>query len=274
MAETTSSPGRPRARDVAQRLLDRTPLRPRVALLLGTGHASIANQLKDKVAFHTDDLPGDMHFSSPLLIGLLEGVPVAVADSPLASYEGYKKHDITWPVRVLRALGAEILILTAGAASLSRQLEAGGIAVLEDHINLSGIHPLHQANDDTPGPIFPDMSEPYKRELIEVARETGFRAGITCMPGVFAGVAGPSLPTRAEYRFLRMIGADLVGMSLIPEVIAAVHSGFQVLALVGITQQVVDDSRTATSIESMLDAADLAAPRMASLLVGLVSSLQ
>lgn len=272
MAEPNSPPGRLRARDVAQQLLDRTPLRPRIAMLLGTGHASIANQLKEKVAFHADELPGDMHFTSPLLIGLLEGVPVAVADSPLASYESYRKNDVTWPVRVLRALGAEVLILTAGAASLSRQLDAGSIAVLEDHINLTGIHPL-QGNDDGQGPSFPDMSEPYRHVLIELARETAVRGGIPCMPGVFAGIAGPSLPTRAEYRFLRQIGADLVGMSLIPEVIAAVHAGLQVLALVGITQQVVDDSRSTASIEAMLDAADLAAPRMASLLVGIVGSL-
>lgn len=271
MAETTPSPARPRARDVAQQLLDRTPLRPRVAMLLGTGHASIANQLKDKVAFHADEL-GDHTLASPLLIGLLEGVPVAVADAPLATFESSRKHDVNWSVRVLRALGAEVLILTAGAASLSRQLDAGSLAVLEDHINLSGLQPL-TGSDDGSGPIFPDMSEPYQRELIELARETALRGGIPCLPGVFAGIPGPSLPTRAEYRFLRHAGADLVGMSLIPEVIAAVHAGFQVLALVGITQQIADDSRSPASIEAMLDAADLAAPRMASLLVGIVGSL-
>jgi purine-nucleoside phosphorylase len=263
-----------RARDVAQHILERTSLRPRIAMLLGAGHASIANQLKDKFAVHGEDLPNGLQFPSPLLIGTLEGNIVAVADAPLAPYEGHSPAEVTFPVRVLRALGCEILIFTAGAASLSQQLEPGTVAVVEDHINLSGIHPLHGPNDDQLGPRFPDMSEPYRQRLCALARQVALRAGIPCLSGVFAAVPGPSLPTRAEYRFLRQIGADLVGMSLVPEVLAAVHAGFQVLALVGITQQVVPGRTSMASIEQMLDAADLAAPRMASLLVGIVGALR
>lgn len=260
------------ARDVVQFVQERTPLRPRVAMLLGSGHASITNQLKDKVTLHGDDLPGaPLH--SPLHIGLLEGVAVAVADAPLASYEGLSGADLALPVRVLRALGSDLLILTAGAASLSQQLEPGTIAVVEDHINFSGMHPLVGPNDEQVGPRFPDMSDPYAREWREVARDVALRLGIPCLPGVFAAVAGPSMPTRAEYRFLRLTGVDLVGMSLVPEAIAAVHSGFQVLALVGITQQLLAGKSSQVSIESMIDAADLAAPRMASLLVGVVGAM-
>ncbi|MEO6595091.1 MAG: purine-nucleoside phosphorylase [Planctomycetota bacterium] len=259
------------ARDVAQFVHERSPLRPRVAMLLGTGHASIANQLKDKVVLQGDDLPG-CQLSSPLLIGLLERVPVAVADAPLATYEGHSATELALPVRVLRALGCDLLILTAGAASLSQQIEPGTIAVVEDHINLSGVQPLMGPQDDQSGPRFPDMSEPYSREWIEVARDVALRAGIPCLPGIFAAVAGPSMPTRAEYRFLRQAGADLVGMSLVPEVIAAVQAGFQVLALAGITQQLVAGRSAQVSIEAMIDAADLAAPRMASLLVGVVAA--
>lgn len=266
-----TTPQRKLARDAAQLLHDRTSLRPKVGMLLATGHASVANQLKDKVALHADDLPGaSLH--APLLVGTLEGVPVAVADAPLAAYEGYTAADLAFPVRVLKAIGCDLLILTAGAASLSQQIDPGAIAVIEDHINLSGMHPLIGPNDDQLGPRFPDMSEPYAREWQEVARDVAIRAGIPCLPGVFAAVAGPSLPTRAEYRFLRQAGADLVGMSLVPEVLAAVHVGFQVLALVGVTQQVVPGRPTTVSIEAMLDAADLAAPRMASLLVGIVAA--
>jgi purine-nucleoside phosphorylase len=261
---------RQRARDAAQHLLSRTPLRPRIAMLLGSGHASIANQLKDKVPFHADDLPTGLRGGAPLLVGVLEGVPVAVADAPMATHDGLSPLEIAYPVRVLHALGCETLILTAGAASLSQQLEPGTIAVVEDHVNLSGIQPLSASDED--GPRFPDMSEPYSRELIEHAREVANGIGIPCLPGVFAAVPGPSLPTRAEYRFLRQIGADLVGMSLVPEVIAGVHAGFKILALVGITQQVVDGRSPAATIEAMLDAADLAAPRIASLLVGVVTS--
>ncbi len=259
------------ARDVAKFVHDRTPLRPRIAMLLGSGHASIANQLKEKVVLPGDDLPGaPLH--SPLLVGLLEGVPIAVADAPMSIYEGLSATELALPVRVLKALGSELLILTAGAASLCQQIEPGMIAVVEDHLNLSGIHPLIGPNDDQLGPRFPDMSEPYSREWQEIARDVALRAGIPCLPGVFAAVAGPSMPTRAEYRFLRQAGADLVGMSLVPETIAAVHAGFEVLALAGVTQQLSAGKSPQVSIEAMIEAADLAAPRMASLLVGIVAA--
>ncbi len=266
-------PVRQRARDAAQSILARTNLRPRVAMLLGTGHASIANQLRNKTSLHADDVPDDLSANAPFLLGTLEDVPVALADAPLAPYDGCSSDTLTFPVRVMRAMGADLLILTAGAASLIPQHEPGGLAVLEDHINLSGIHPLHGPNDDQLGPRFPDMSEPYPRRWQVEAREVAVRVGVPCLPGVFAAVPGPSLPTRAEYRFLRRIGADLVGMSLVPEVLTAVHSGFQVLALVGITQQVLPDQPQTASIETMLEAADLAGPRMASVLVGLMAGI-
>jgi purine-nucleoside phosphorylase len=264
------APSRHLAREIAQFIHDRTPLRPRVAMLLGSGHASIANQLKEKVVLHGDDLPGSpLH--SPLLVGLLEGVPVAVADAPFAAFEGLSASELALPVRVLKAMGCDLLVLTAGAASLCQQIEPGTIAVVEDHLNFSGLHPLVGPNDDQVGPRFPDMNEPYAREWMEIARDVAVRAGIPCTPGVFAAVAGPNMPTRAEYHFLRQSGADLVGMSLVPEALAAVHAGFQVLALVGVTQQVLPGRSTQVSIESMIDAADLAAPRMATLLVGIVA---
>ena len=261
-------PYRQLSRHLLDLLEDRTALRPRIAMLLGSGHASIANQLKDKVVIHGDDLPGDP-LPSPILVGILEGTAVAVADAPLASYEGHSSAELAQPVRMLKALGCELLVLTAGAASLSQQIEAGGIAVVEDHLNLSGVHPLVGPNDDQIGPRFPDMSEPYSLRWSEIAREVAWKAGVPCVPGVFAAMAGPSMPTRAEYRFLRQAGADLVGMSLVPEAIAGVHAGFQVLALVGVTQQIVPGGASRVSIEEMIDAADLAAPRMATLLVGL-----
>jgi purine-nucleoside phosphorylase len=259
------------AREIAQFVHARTNLRPRIAMLLGSGHASIANQLKEKVVLHGDDLPGSP-LSSPLLVGLLEGVPVAVADAPFAVYEGLSGGELALPVRVLKALGCDLLILTAGAASLSQQIDLGTIAIVEDHINFSGLHPLIGPNDESVGPRFPDMNEPYAREWMDVARDVALRANIPCMPGVFAAVAGPSMPTRAEYRFLRQAGADIVGMSLVPEAIAAVHAGFQVLALAGVTQLVLAGRTTQVSIESMIEAADLAAPRMATMLVGIVGA--
>jgi purine-nucleoside phosphorylase len=144
--------------------------------------------------------------------------------------------------------------------------------VITDHIGLSTVNPLLGRNIPELGPRCPDMSEPYRRQWIDVARDVALRAGVPCATGVFAAIPGPSMPTRAEYRFLRQAGADLVGMSLVPEVLAAVHAGFDVLALVGVTQQVLAGRSTQVSIEAMIDAADLAAPRMASMLVGIATA--
>jgi purine-nucleoside phosphorylase len=268
----TSEPLRVRAREAADALMQRLGARPRVAMMLGTGHTSISGQLKNKQHVRQEDMPSGMRFAqgTPLITGELEGVPVVLSDAPLSSFEGHAPAEVTFPVRVLHAMGAELLILTAGAASLTRQLEPGTIAVVEDHINMSGIHPLQGPNDELLGPRFPDMSDPYTAKWRERARSVAAEVGISLLPGVFAAVPGPSLPTLAEYRFLHRIGADLVGMSLVPEVLAAVHSGFEVLALVGVTQHVHLETRTPVSIEDMLDAADLAAPRMGALLTGIV----
>jgi purine-nucleoside phosphorylase len=252
-------------------LEERTALRPRVAMLLGSGHASIANQLEDKVIIPGDEVPG-MPLPTPILVGILEGMSVAVADAPLAAHDDLSASELAHPARALKALGCELLILTAGAASLSQQIEPGSVAVVEDHLNFSGIHPLVGPNDDQLGPRFPDMSEPYSRKWLEITRKVAIDAGIACPRGVFAATTGPSMPTRAEYRYLRNAGADLVGMSLVPEAIAGVHAGFEVLALVGVTQQVLSSESSRVSIEDMIDAADVAAPRMASLLVGLVAA--
>lgn len=264
------------ARKAADHILKVAGEKPRVAMLLGTGHSSIAGQLVDKHILRPDDLPAGLRFSkdAPLLLGRFEGVPVVVSDAPLPSYEGHSAEEVTYPIPVLRALGAEVLILTAAAASLSLQLEPGTIAVIEDHINLSGIHPLQQPSDELGGPRFPDMSDPYTAGWRELARLTAREIGIPCLQGVFAAVPGPSLPTRAEYRFLKRAGADLVGMSLVPEVLAAVHAGFEVLALVAVTQMVRLESHSPISIEDMLDAADVAAPRVASMLSGIMATVR
>lgn len=262
-----------RLREAAQQILSRCPHRPRMALLLGSGHASIAGQLREKFSIHADDLPPGVGLTSPLLIGLLEGAPVAVADAPIMTLE--TGVEVTLLVRLLRALGCEVLIVTAGAASLSPQIEPGSIALVEDHINLTGGQPLRSKSDEQWGPSFPDMTEAYSPRWVAVARDVALRAGVPCLPGVLAAVPGPSMPTRAEYRFLRQIGADLVGMSMVPEVIAAVHAGFQVLALVGVTQHALPQrAPVEASIEAMIEAAELAAPRIASVLVGVVAEGQ
>lgn len=275
MVQPAEQPLRKRVQHAAQELLEHLGMRPRVGMLLGTGHGSISAQLKQKKLLHRQDLPGGLVLAeeSHLIGGILEGVPVVVGDPPLAAYEGHGPLEVTFPVRVLKEMGCELLILTAGAASLSRHMEPGSIAIVEDHLNFSNLHPLQGPYDATLGPRFPDMSEPYSRKWRRVARDIGQEIGMNCLEGVFAAYPGPSLPTRAEYRYLRRNGADLVGMSLVPEVLAAVHSGLDVLALVGVMQLVQVESSMPVDIEEMLDAAELAGPRMASLLTGLVASM-
>lgn len=275
MPSSPSPTLRQRAHDAAVALLERFGRVPRVAMLLGTGHGAIANQLVDKVVVHEDSLPQGLRFAqqAPLLFGELEGVPVVVGEAPVGAWEVTVKSEVGFPVRVMRAMGADLLILTAGAASLLPQIEPGSIAVVEDHLNFSGTNPLHGLREEDLGPRFPDMSDPYTRRWREYAREIARTAGVPCSPAVVATMPGPSLPTRAEYRFLRNVGADLVAMSIAPEVVTAVHAGFQVLALCGVMQAVGFDAPTPPSIEQMLDAADLAAPRMAAVLAGVVRGL-
>jgi len=275
MVTTPTLSLRQRAHEAAVALLERFGRVPRVAMLLGTGHGLIANQLTDKVVVQEESMPVGLRFAqqAPLLFGTLEGVPVVVGEAPIGAWEVQAQSDVGFPVRVLRAMGADVLILTAGAASLVPQIEPGSIAVVEDHLNFSGTNPLQGLREDELAPRFPDMSDPYTRRWREYAREVARQGGIPCVPAVFATMPGPSLPTRAEYRFLRTVGADLVGMSLAPEVVTAVHAGFEVLALCGIMQTVSLESRAPTSIEKMLDAADLAAPRMAAVLAGVVRGL-
>ena len=261
--------------DAAVALLERFGRVPRVAMLLGTGHGAIANQLEDKVVVHEDSMPHGLRFAqqAPLLFGELEGVPVVVGEAPIGAWEVQVPSDVGFPVRVMRAMGADLLILTAGAASLVPQIEPGSLAIIEDHLNFSGTNPLHGLREEDLGPRFPDMSDPYTLRWREYARDIARKTGVPCVPAVLATMPGPNLPTRAEYRFLRSAGADLVGMSLAPEVVTAVHAGFQVLALCGVMQSVSFATHAPASIEQLLDAADLAAPRMAAVLAGVVRGL-
>lgn len=275
MVAPAPEPGRHPVRDAAKALHKRIGTTPRVAMLLGSGHAAIAARLEDRKVIHHDELPTGVEFTeqAPLLSGTLEGVQVVVSDPPVAAYEGRSHRHVTFPIRVLRALGAEYLLLTAGGASLDRRIEPGAVVVIEDHLNLSGSSPLGDPDDEGFGPRFPDMSAPYSERLRRLVGQSASAAGLSCPPAIYAGVPGPSLPTRAEYRFYRQAGADVVGTTVVPEVLVAIHAGFEVLALAGVTQVIHPEQHTPTTIEDMLDAADVAAPRAATLLAGIVRAL-
>ncbi|MFQ5506723.1 MAG: purine-nucleoside phosphorylase [Planctomycetota bacterium] len=266
---------RDRIKAAAESLLNRRQKRPRVAMFLGTGHSEFSNRLQDKEVVlieEVSEFPRGVE-SSTLVLGSYAGVDVILADAPLAPYLGVSGLELAFPVRVFRSMGAEILILTAAAAALKPGCNLGDLALVEDHLNFTNMNPLQGHNDELLGPRFPDMTEPYDQELESLGRSIALEAGFPLHSGVFAAIQGPSLPTRAEYNFIRAAGADFVGMSTVPEVIAAVHAGFRSLALLGITQLVRLATPRPTELETMVEAADLAAPRMATMLAGLLENL-
>ena len=214
--------------------------RPAVGIILGSGLGGVTGAITDKVAIPYDSIP---HFAKStahghagqLVCGLLEGVPVVVMEGRQHAYEGYPLAQITFPVRVLKRLGAGLLVVTNACGGLNPQYRTGDLMVIDDHINLLNDNPLIGINDERLGPRFPDMSAPYTPALIDAALETARRDNFACHRGVYVAVTGPNLETRAEYRFLRGIGADVVGMSTVPEAIVANHMGIKVLGISCVT---------------------------------------
>jgi purine-nucleoside phosphorylase len=186
-------------------------------------------------------------------------------------YEGYSLKQVTLPVRVMKALGAELLVVSNACGGMNPNYRAGDIMVIEDHINLMGDNPLIGINDDRLGPRFPDMSEPYERTLIARALRVARREDIVAHQGVFVAVAGPNLETRAEYRFLRLIGADVVGMSTVPEVIVAVHCGLRVVGFSIVTDMCLPDALEAANLQKIIAVANEAEPKLRKLVGGVLA---
>jgi purine-nucleoside phosphorylase len=187
-------------------------------------------------------------------------------------YEGYSLQQITLPVRVMKALGAQLLVVSNACGGMNPYYRGGDIMVTEDHINLMGDNPLIGINDDRLGPRFPDMSEPYDRRLIEAALEVARRENIRAHQGVFVAVSGPNLETRAEYRFLRMIGADVVGMSTVPEVLVARHGGLRVVGFSVITDMCLPDALEEADIAKIIETANQAEPKLRALVRGVLAA--
>ena len=256
----------------------RTSVQPEVGIILGTGLGEFASATKKPTVIPYDLIP---HFprtsveshAGNLVIGTLGGRPAAVMSGRVHYYEGYSMRQVTFPVRVLRALGIHTLIVTNAAGGMNPLYEAGDIAVVVDHINLMGDNPLIGPNEDSLGPRFPDMSEPYDRSLISLARDVALAERIRLREGVLAGVAGPNLETRAEYRFLRWAGADLVSMSLIPEAIVAVHGGLRLLAFAVVTDLCLPDALEAVDIPRILANAAKAEPVLTRLVTKVIGQL-
>jgi purine-nucleoside phosphorylase len=256
----------------------RSALVPDVAIILGTGLGGLAKEIEVETAIPYQEIPGfplstvESH-AGRLLLGRLRGKTVVAMQGRLHRYEGYSLQEVTFPVRVMRALGARVLVVTNVSGGMHPFWPAGDLVLIADHINLLGDNPLIGPNDERLGPRFPDMSDPYDAGLRAVARQIALDQGVTLREGVYVAVPGPNLETRAEYRMLRTIGADIVGMSTVPEVIVAVHGGMKVAGFSIITDQCLPDALEPVAIETILAIAARAEPGLTRLVAALVERL-
>jgi purine-nucleoside phosphorylase len=267
-----------RIREAVAAVRKRTASAPRVGIILGTGLGRLGEEIEVETVIPYHEIP---HFSPStveshqgrLLVGRLGGKPVVAMQGRLHRYEGYTLQEVTFPVRVLRALGAEVLVVSNACGGMNPLWSPGDLMLIADHINLLGENPLVGPNFDELGPRFPDMSTAYDPELQRLTQEVALEAGIPLRHGVYVAVVGPNLETRAEYRMLRALGADVVGMSTVPEVIVAVHSGMRVLGISIITDACLPDALEPASLPQILATAAAAEPNLTTLVRGVVERI-
>lgn len=247
------------------------PFRPTIGIILGTGLGRLAERIEAVASISYDDIP---HFPistveshhGRLILGRLGGRDVVAMQGRFHYYEGYTMRQIVFPVRVMRSLGIAMLFVSNACGGMNPHYRRGDLMIMEDHINLLGDNPLIGPNDDTLGPRFPDMSEPYSHRLIAIAEQVALQEKIKLQKGVYVAVPGPNLETRAEYRFLRTIGADVVGMSTVPEVIAARHMAMEVFGISIVTDECFPDNLAPVNIAEIIAAANSAEPKMTTII--------
>ena len=248
---------------------------PHAGIILGTGLGPLVQRIEVEATLEYSDIP---HFPRStatshrgrLVCGMLCGLPVMAMEGRFHMYEGYDLKQITLPVRVMNAMGAGLLVVSNACGGMNPFYKSGDIMLIDDHINLLGGNPLIGINDDRLGPRFPDMCHPYDQSLIEAALKTARKHDIVAHQGVFVAVSGPNLETRAEYRFLRMIGADVVGMSTVPEVIVAVHAGMRCVGFSVITDMCLPDALEPADVPKIIAIANDAEPRLTTLVTGVL----
>jgi purine-nucleoside phosphorylase len=256
----------------------RTAFAPEVGMILGTGLGALGKSINIESEIPYAGIPGfpastvESH-AGKLLLGTLAGRRVAALQGRFHRYEGYSLQQVTFPVRVLRALGASTLVVSGAVGGMHPLWNLGDLALLSDHINLMGDSPLIGPNDDSLGPRFPDMSAPYDAALRATAHKAAIELGLTLREGVYVAVTGPALETRAEYRMLRAMGADVVGMSTVPEVIVAVHGGMRVLGITVVTDKCLPDALEPADVATIIATAESAEPRLAALLTRILEKL-
>jgi purine-nucleoside phosphorylase len=241
--------------------------RPRAGIILGTGLGGLVEEIEIEAALPYGDIPHFPASTAPthagrFVCGRLAGQTVVAMEGRFHFYEGYSLRQITLPVRVMKALGCEILLVSNACGGMNPQFAKGELMIIEDHINLMGDNPLIGQNDDRLGPRFPDMCHPYDRELIALARRIALEEKIVLHQGVFVAVAGPNLETRAEYRFLRGIGADVVGMSTVPEILVGVHGGLRNVGLSVITDLCLPDALEPANLPDIIATANAAEKKL------------
>ena len=252
--------------------------RPDAAVVLGTGLGGVAEEMERTKSVPYADIPGfpvstvEGHRGA-LLAGTVRGRRVLAMEGRFHFYEGYTLREVTFPVRVFRALGAPVLLLTNACGGLDPLFEAGDVMVVDDHVNLMGDSPLRGPNDDALGPRFPDMGRVYDPALVALAEETARAERIPLRKGVYAALPGPQLETRAEYRMLRALGAHAVGMSTVPEAIVAVHAGMRVAGFSVVTDMCLPDRLEPVDIGRILATAAKAGPNLARILLGVIGRL-
>ncbi len=252
---------------------------PRIGIILGTGLGRIVDSIDVQVEIPYSKIP---HFVIPtvefhtgkLIFGNLNNVYVMAMKGRFHTYEGWSMQEITFPVRVMKALGVEVVIVSNAAGGLNPQFRNGDIMLITDHINLLGDNPLIGFNDDKLGLRFPDMCDCYPKILRDLAEETALEQNLRIVHGVYVAVQGPNLETAAEYRYLRTIGADAVGMSTVPEVVVAIHSGMKVLGFSIITDMGLPDALTPCTLEDIISIANAADDRMVKLIFALAPKLE
>ena len=244
---------------------------PKIGLILGTGLGGLAEQIDQQASIPYGEIPHFPVSTAPshagrLVCGLLRGKPIVAMEGRFHYYEGYDLKQVTFPVRVMRALGAEVLLVTNAAGGINPQLDLADLVIIEDHINLLPDNPLRGVNDDRLGPRWPDLCEPYSRSLIQLARTSALAAGIHLHKGIFVAVSGPNLETRAEYRMLKQMGADVVGMSTVPEVLVAIHGGMKVLGFSVVTDLCLPDHLEPAEVPKILANAAIGGEKLAKLI--------
>lgn len=275
---TASLPLYDRIRQTADFLKPYLPEKPVAGIILGSGLGGLVDSVEILHRIPYEDIPQFpvstvKGHAGALIIGRLSGKLVVLLAGRFHYYEGYTMEVVTFPVRVMKALGCETLILSNAAGAMNSNYQVGDIVVIRDHINMFPENPLRGANDERLGTRFPDMTEPYSRALIEKAKAIAAAQGVKVHTGVYVGLQGPTFETKAEYQWLRTIGGDVVGMSTVPETIVAIHGGMRVFGASIVTDIGIREENNVITHEEVLEAANAAAPKLAALVAELVGGL-